>query len=218
MTNQGSGTRDEGRDRELDAVLAEVRRSYNAPPERPPLDEMWGRIEQGWGGGRRAGGGDRRFWLIGVAAALLVGVGIGRSTSSIGMPATTTAVTPLPPAPRAPTRDPSYDQTTARYLGQTAALLLALPGEARAGRADHRVIARAAELLTTTRLLLDSPAAADPKARALLEDLELVLAQVAHLGVEGARVELELIAQALEQRDLLPRLTSAVGGATEGDN
>jgi hypothetical protein len=96
--------------------------------------------------------------------------------------------------------------------------LIALPGEARAGRADQRFIARASELLTTTRLLLDSPAAADPKVRALLEDLELVLAQVAHLETEQGRVELELIAQALEQRDLLPRLHSAVAGTSEADN
>jgi hypothetical protein len=211
MTNQGRGTQDDGRDPELDAVLAELRRSYNAPPERPPLDEMWGRIESqrfGARGGRRGG---QIVWLMGIAAALLVGVGIGRLTRP--HPQTVAASD----APR-PADTTSYDQTTARYLGQTAALLIALPGEARAGRAHQRYIARAAELLTTTRLLLDSPAAADPKARALLEDLELVLAQIAHLEAERGRVELELITQALEQRDLLPRLTSAVGGATEADN
>jgi hypothetical protein len=112
----------------------------------------------------------------------------------------------------------AYDGTTARYLGQTAALLIALPAEVRAGRTDRRFIARAAELLTTTRLLLDSPAAADPKVRALLEDVELVLAQVAHLESDRGRVEFEMITQALEQRDLLPRLTSAVAGGGEADD
>jgi hypothetical protein len=206
MTHDGTD------DKDLDQALTELRRSYNVPPE-PPLDEMWGRIERERWGGRRAGalwagGSGRRFWWMGIAAALVVGVGIGRLTRP--RPAVVASTeTPQPAV--------SYDRPTARYLGQTAALLIALPAEARAGRTDQRFVARAAELLTTTRLLLDSPAAADPKVRALLEDVELVLAQVAHLESERGRVEFELIAQALEQRDLLPRLTSAAGGA-HGDD
>jgi hypothetical protein len=39
----------------------------------------------------------------------------------------------------------------------------------------------ARDLLTTTRLLLDSPAGADPARRELLETLELVLVQIARL-------------------------------------
>jgi len=217
MTDQGRGTGDAGRDPELDVVLAELRRSYNAPPARPPLDEMWGEIEKRRFGARGARRWARVTWWTGIAAALVVGIGIGRLTSGDG--ATQTADLPRleSRAPR-PADSTSYDQTTARYLGQTAALLIALPGEARAGRADRRFVARASGLLTTTRLLLDSPAAADPKVRALLEDVELVLAQIAHLESEQGRVELELITQALEQRDLLPRLTSAVAGGTEADN
>ncbi|MDQ3950729.1 MAG: hypothetical protein M3282_10320 [Gemmatimonadota bacterium] len=220
MTHDGTD------DKDFDQVLAEMRRSYDAPRP-PPLDEMWARIEGEWLGARSArvraeGGwvGARGVWWIGLAAALVVGVGIGRLTSpwprlvaTADLPRTTDR------APRtAADITASYDQTTARYLGQTAALLIALPGEARAGRTDQRFVARAAELLTTTRLLLDSPAAADPKVRALLEDVELVLAQVAHLESDRGRVEFELIAQALEQRDLLPRLTSAAAGGGKADD
>jgi hypothetical protein len=49
--------------------------------------------------------------------------------------------------------------------------------------------------------------------RALLEDLELVLAQVVRLqnGQNGQdRTELDLINRALEQRDVIPRLRTAV--------
>ena len=200
-------------DTDLDRTFAELRRSYNVPPERVPADEMWGRIESARWGGRRAVGA-RTFWWIGMAAALVLGVGIGRITRAT-QPVVASTPTPQPSALRPPPAD--YDRSTARYLGQTAALLIALPAEARAGRTDQ-FVARAAELLTTTRLLLDSPAATDPKVRALLEDVELVLAQVAHLESDRGRVEFELIAQALEQRDLLPRLTSAVAGGGEADD
>jgi hypothetical protein len=63
--------------------------------------------------------------------------------------------------------------------------------------------------LTRTRLLLDSPAANDPTMRNLLEDLELVLAQVVHLENNQSRTELDLINRALEQRDVIPRLRTA---------
>jgi hypothetical protein len=209
-------------DKDLDRLLTEMRRSYNVPPERVPVDEMWGRIQgeaftaPGGRAGRLVGRAPRAIWWIGLAAALVVGVGIGRLTT-VAPPQVVSGDSSrlASPAPRA--ADP-YDRATTRYFGQTAALLIALPAEARAGRTDQRFVARAAELLTTTRLLLDSPAAADPRVRALLEDVELVLAQVASLESDRGRVEFELIAQALEQRDLLPRLTSAVAGNSEADD
>jgi hypothetical protein len=211
---------------ELDRLLAELRGSYHVPPTKLPLDEMWRRIEQRRAGHRGRAGpgfavrGARVSWWAGIAAALLVGVGIGRLTGrhapAIGA---REVVRSADREPRTPHDTVTYDQTTARYLGQTAALLTALPAEARAGQPDRRFVARAAELLTTTRLLLDSPAAADPKVRALLEDVELVLAQIAHLESDhGQRVEYELIAQALEQRDLLPRLHSAAAEGAGADD
>ena len=106
--------------------------------------------------------------------------------------------------------DEPYQVATTKYLGQTAALLIALPSEVKAGRADEQFITRAGQLLTTTRLLLDSPAASDQSMRTLLEDLELVLAQVVHLQNDRGRTALDLINQALEQRDVLPRLRTAV--------
>jgi hypothetical protein len=45
--------------------------------------------------------------------------------------------------------------------------------------------------------------------RNLLEDLELVLAQVVRLHDAPSRTELDLIHQALDQREVLPRLTNA---------
>jgi len=96
-----------------------------------------------------------------------------------------------------------------RYLGQATALLITLAGDAPRSGDDSRMVRRASELLTTTRLLLDAPSI-DEKTRALLEDLELVLTQVVRLQTESGREDLRLIREALEQRDLLPRLHTAV--------
>jgi hypothetical protein len=109
--------------------------------------------------------------------------------------------------------DVPYEVATSRYLGQTAALLTALPSEG-SGQVDAQFSAQARDLLQTTRLLLDSPAGDDPDLRALLSDLELVLAQVAGLRSAGDREELDLITGALEQRDVLPRLQSVVAQIT----
>src|SRR5207302_707407 len=51
-----------------------------------------------------------------------------------------------------------YQSTTSQYLGKTAALLVSLPSEVQAGRADDRFLGRAHDLLRTTRLLLAAPA------------------------------------------------------------
>jgi hypothetical protein len=96
-------------------------------------------------------------------------------------------------------------------------LLVSLPAEVHAGRADDQFLGRAHDLLLTTRLLLDSPAAADPRNRALFEDLELVLAQIVRLQTDESRADLDLIREALEQRDVLTRLRSAVADISADD-
>ena len=98
--------------------------------------------------------------LLTIAAAVLVlGVLIGRysrrGTSAAEAPVANVARVDSVAVPE------PYQSTTSQYLGQTAALLVALPAEIRNGRADAQFIDHAHDLLLTTRLLLDSPAASD---------------------------------------------------------
>jgi len=204
----------------FDELMRDAAQTYRTPVE-PDFDAMWKGIEAEHFGGRLVGStGPRRLltnrW-IGIAATLLIGIGVGRASTSLEKTAAAVAPAPVPPvAAVIPSRDENiaaqpYDHETSRYLGQTAALLTSLPGEVRAGRADAQFVSRAGDLLTTTRLLLDSPAAKDPAMRNLFEDLELVLAQVVRLqNNRSTRTELDLISEALQQRDVLPRLRSAV--------
>jgi hypothetical protein len=209
----------------FDDLLQDALRSYNHPPDERemPLDDIWRSIEGQAFPGRRA---SRYAQWLRVAAALVIGVGIGRLSLVRGRQATTPAPTsaPAPVVERAATASEPQPQTldpaTSRYLGQAAALLIALPAEANVGRPDQSFMKRANELLLTTRLLIDSQSGNDPAMRNLLEDLELVLVQVVRLQKDrdpSRRTELELIQQALDQRDVIPRLRSAASEYAAAD-
>ena len=204
----------------FEALMRDAARTYRKPPE-PDLDGMWAEIErETWGGTTQPARIEARGfttrasgWLA--AATLVIGVGLGRASTFMHQDATRPVQADKTVASTAPVRsdtafDAPYNVETSQYLGQTAALLIALPAEARSGYADEKFVGRAAELLTRTRLLLDSPAANDTHMRALLEDLELVLAQVVRLQGGHDSTELDLINRALEQRDVIPRLRTAV--------
>jgi len=195
-------------------LLDDARRTWPLPPE-PDYEAMWARID------REAFAGVRnttrtpswRVFSIGLAAALMMGIGLGRfSTKDAPAPTVAAVATDTAtPASRA------YDKAASDLLGRTVVLLTSLPAEARSIGAGEGFSNQATELLTSTRLLLDSPAASDARFKDLLEDLELVLAQIAMLHSGRSRQELDLITDALEERDVVPRIRSAVARLSTGD-
>ena len=196
-------------DEELDRLIDAERRA-SAPPE-PPLAAMWAAIDARVPLARPERRTARGRWLsvAGMAATLVLGFALGRGSlspsrlTSPGEPGGATAVV----AARTGTEQP-FDRTTSNLLGETSVLLAALPVGSGDDVADRRLAAEASKLLITTRLLLDSQASADPRLRLLLEDLELVLAQVARMraGPEGSGADLDLITEALQERELVPRI------------
>ena len=201
----------------LDEAMRELPQNFNPPPP-PPLDEMWRVIEDAHfnapvSKAPRAHG-SWTPWLA-AAATLVLGIGIGRyvpfgKTTPDTVGRAEVAVSPtVAPTDTSAVADAYRDQTS-RYLGQAAALLISLPSQSANNQADAVFAGKAADLLVTTRLLMDSPAAQDPKLRLLLEDLELVLVQVARLRGERNKSDLDLIHQAVEQADVLSRVNSAV--------
>ena len=198
-------------------------RGYNNPPElsQADLDAMWPDIEAEAFARPVANLDARRSaaarWfpitrVAQMAAVLLFGVVIGRFVLPGEDPIARSTMAAAHDSTSIP--EP-YQATTSRYLGQTAALLVGLPSDG--SRTDGANIGRAKDLLSTTRMLLDSPAASDPRLRVLLEDLELVLAQVVRLQAGQSGDELDFIRQALEQRDVLPRLRTAVADFSADD-
>jgi hypothetical protein len=106
-----------------------------------------------------------------------------------------------------------YRTAALQTLAQAEALLTAYRGaEAVRDPAAMQQAARwARDVLSSTRLLLDSPAGRDPQMRMLFTDLELILAQIVQLSGTPLRTrERELIEDAMRDRDLLPRIRSAV--------
>ncbi|MEP6779383.1 MAG: hypothetical protein ABJC26_05790 [Gemmatimonadaceae bacterium] len=206
---------DQMSDDQFDSLLRDAARSYNEPPA-PNVDRMWAAIEQEHFNTVAP----RTQWYanswIRVAAALILGVGIGRVTLA-------TKATSNPSAQVAVQQPPSVDRSSAsgdalpalnapeanKYLGETVALLASLQSDSRASRNDTQLVSDAAQLLSTTRFLLDAPTN-DPSVRGLLEDLELVLAQVVQLPNKRSAHDVEIIHQAMEQRDVMPRLRTAV--------
>jgi hypothetical protein len=213
-------------DERLDELMASAKHTYRVPAD-PPLDSMWARIEREHfdaatsgdsfelSGGRfpMRGRGPRRWMMpaVGIAATLLLGVGIGRFTAS---PASNGSdMANLPAATDATVRVASnvaepLQRATSEYIDETVALLASLHRDVRTSGSpsNARFVAQATLLLGQTRLLLDSPAASDPQMRNLLDDLELVLAQVAKLRQEPRTEELTFITEAMDERAVVPRL------------
>ena len=202
-------------EKRFDDVIRNLPDDFKIPD--PPLEEMWRVIESAhFDRQASASGGwiQTAPWLA-AAATLLIGIGIGRyfPSTKAGVTAQTSAATAssTPGIVDTSAVADAYRDQTNQYLGQAAALLISLPAKDGSQKANATFANKAADLLVTTRLLIDSPAATqDPKLRSLLEDLELVLVQIARLRGERNRGDLDLIHQAVEQGDVLSRLNSAV--------
>lgn len=200
-------------DDRLDERLERAAREYHRPPA-TPREEMWARI-QAERARRRSTPRviELRPWLrwgLAAAAVLLVGVAIGR-VSAPGRHETTADVTAAPAAP-----DLAYRVAAAQYLTRTEALLTGFRSDVRRTASDTQFVEQARELLLTTRLMLGSPVAKSPRMKALLEDLEVVLAQIATLPSGRRSENARLINEAIEQRSVLLKLRTSVPAGTQG--
>jgi hypothetical protein len=219
---------------EHDDRLRALADDYHRPPATPRA-EMWSAIRAriaeggptapppGDEGGRDAGvipiGAKARErpwslpWLATAAAAAMIALGfaLGRITGPrLGGQGA------APPVAEAPAgQDEAFRTAATEHLARSEELLTLVRSDARSGRVDGAVGQWGSALLMETRLLLDSPAGSDPALRPVLEDLELLLAQVALLGQEGlgggrGREELRLIAEGMDTQDMLPRIQAVL--------
>lgn len=198
-------------------AMRDLARDYNQPPMIVPRDAMWAAIEAGQRRGRpRAMIFVRRFAPLAAAAVLILAIGItiGRGTASGPISKPPVIAQGPAPAPAAPGMPDAYAVVTTQQLVQVQALLTAFNANtldsAGNAKADAHLASWARDLLSNTRLLLNSPAGADPHRKALLQDLELVLVQIAALSPDAATTDRAAIAQTLKDAQVLPRIQAAI--------
>jgi NH3-dependent NAD+ synthetase len=198
-------------DHKLDQLLEDARSSYRVPPA-PAVEAIWHAVEaEAFAPQVRTHDTHRMLdWRIAgmlAAASLVIGIVGGRWSTSVAPTATMAAAATETEVSNVAL---PYQQTTEEVLGRTAVLLAALRTEDTKDVNAQLMNEQASRLLTNVRFLLDSPAAADPQMQALLLDLELTLAQVARMQPARGQTELTLINDAVAERDIVPRIRSAV--------
>jgi hypothetical protein len=205
---------DQHEDPKFEQWLKESAKSYHAPHP-TPREELWKRIEAA-----------RRHkhvieirpwmrWALAAAAVLVLGIGIGRWTahqssgteiatidSSTDHNVVADSIDLL--------ANQAYKVAATQYLSRTESFLTAFRADANRSANTARLARQARDLLTTTQLMLDSPAGQDPRLRSLLEDLELVLMQISLLNPLEDRRDRDLITQGMNQSNVLPKLRSAI--------
>ena len=195
-------------DDELNEQMKRHLAEYHRPDE-TPRDAMWQVIMRERTALRQAhrpAFGARRIAAWGLAAAALValGVGLDRMTGrGVAAPASVAAAAVAHAGPSTAQRLVAQD-----VFGQAEVFLTGYRADVSRGAPDRTSPAEARKLLGATRLLLDSRAAADPRLRLLLEDLELTLAQISQDG--GNPSDARTITQGLDQRGVLMELRSNV--------
>jgi hypothetical protein len=107
-------------------------------------------------------------------------------------------------------RTRAYSVAASQHLTEAEAMLTAFKGDLSQGRMDTQIASWGKDLLSNTRLLLDSPAAQDPTRRKLLQDLELVLVQIVQLSPGASARDRDFIKGALTDDQVLTRLRTAI--------
>jgi hypothetical protein len=203
-------------DEKFEEFLQREAQTYNEPTGNVPREEMFASIAAARAAGpttenRKPTTTSPRFvsraaWL-GMAATLLIGVAIGKFTlQKENAPRVAVVVTP-----QTDTASRSYTTAANAQLVRAEALLTAYGASGANSTMNKQLSSWARDILSNTRLLIDSPAAEDPARLKLLQDLELVLVQMVQRSpTAGAAEERSHIERSIERTQMIPRLRSAL--------
>jgi len=225
MTDEDGMTegRNDGTLEELPEGIRALAKEINAPPATPRA-EIWARVQAARAVDRQTDGPTDRqvipitvrrsdrptvrralVWASSIAAILLIGIALGRNSVTNAPVTAPSTISALPDStlPREK-QNAAYTMAAVQHLTRVETFLTTLrtaPGQQFSGQAR--------ELLTSTRLLMDAKGM-DPRLRKLMADLEDILVQIVQYDVNGTREDLDLITDGLEERQVLPRLHSAI--------
>jgi hypothetical protein len=215
-------------DTKFDDFLRHSAKDYNTVTAPPSADAMWSRIEgdvaqaidparprivarkraSAWGFALAAG----------IAATLMIGVAVGRWTTR-STPTRVAVVTPVHPtvSPEDSARIAAHARTaTLSHLADAEVFITTVRADLRAGRADVDRAERSRELLSRTRLLLGSETDRSPAVETLLQDLELLLAEIAALPPGRNSMDQKILDETMRQGNVLPRIRAALPAPLAG--
>lgn len=203
-------------DERMEQLLREMAGGYHAPPP-TPRDAIWARLVDARRARAERTGSPRRVvpipvWRVAaaIAAVLVVGIAIGRFTAPEGTGSGPVVAASGDAVGLTPESQVAYRVVASEHLANVETFLMLFRTAARTGRLHEGDYVRSARgLLLQTRLLRDSPITADLALSTLLDDVELVLAQIASFTTDDAD-DLEFINQGIEQRGVLLKLRSAI--------
>lgn len=203
---------------QFEDFVRKAAKDYRVPPATPKA-EIWERIQAA----RQAPSAERQpatvvdlasrrrlpAWaggLLAAAALLAIGIGLGRYAFR-----PEAAPGPDPTIAAEASTDSARASSVTRYAAiNTLSQVQALLTDYEADRIDDRFQADARDLLSELRMLLGSPRLTDARLKKLLEDLEVMLVQVARLDRRGQGQEREYIDDGMAQRAIRQRLRSAI--------
>ncbi|HZI99616.1 MAG TPA: hypothetical protein VFD22_03060 [Gemmatimonadaceae bacterium] len=118
--------------------------------------------------------------------------------------------------PAAPADSRIYNVAMVRHLADAEVLLTSFSVGSRDAAMNAQFAGWAKGLLSNTRLLLDSPAGDDPRRAKLLQDLEMVLAQIVQLAPDAKAEDRQLIEGSILEGHVMTRLRSAIPADSNG--
>jgi hypothetical protein len=198
-------------DEKFDDFLRQAAKDYHAPTAAPRADALWTAIEpevtRAIAPPHRS---IRRYtFFIGaaIAATLIIGVAVGRWSSH---------QTPTSEAPSvAATYDSSASNRHARaitleHLADAELFLTTVRSELRSGVPDAERAERSRDLLVRTRVLLGASRNQSPEVARLLEDLELLLAEIAALPPTRSSIDQKLLDESMRDGNIIPRIRATL--------
>jgi len=195
-------------------------RDLNTPPA-VPRDKMWQAIDDVRRVKRqerrqvlamptvaRPRGGLSGTWRLvaGLAAVLVIGVAVGRMTVTPEAPQIAEVIEEGSTVDNTAVRDRINRLATVDLFGRADFLLTDFKIQSCAQQATSPSPAWAAGMLLQTRLLMDTSVARDPELNNLLEELELVLAQIVGLSRNNCAKDMAWIQKGLKENSTLERL------------
>jgi hypothetical protein len=214
-------------DTKFDEFLRHAAKDYNAPVT-PPADAIWSAIEGDVAKAIRPAQikpfPQRRTWILvatGIAATLMLGVAVGRWSATTPPPTTgvrgPVALSPAATASDDSTRIAAHAQAvTLAHLADAEVFLTVVRSDLKAGRSDVERAARSRDLLVRTRLLLGASPDRSPAVEQLLEDLELLLAEIAALPKSRPSMDLRLLDETMREGNVLPRIRATLPAQSVG--